>query len=74
MGTGYYLDPSDPQIGKKESIADTARGKLSGGAKESNTGGMVRKLWRNWQICQCSGMERPLLNEFHPYPDAGGFC
>ena len=40
-----YLDPSGSQIGKKESIKDTARvlGRMYDGIELS------RALWRNWQ-------------------------
>ena len=46
MGT-TYLDPKGSQIGKKESIADTAR--VLGCSKESSIAAMVRKSWKNWR-------------------------
>ena len=48
LGMGStYLDPSGSQIGKKESIADTAR-VLGRSMTESSTGDMARSLWRSW--------------------------
>lgn len=47
MGT-TYLDPTGSQIGKKESIRDTAR-VLAGMYEESNIAGSVRRSWRNWR-------------------------
>ena len=54
MGT-TYLDPSGSQIGKKESIADTARvlGRMYEGLSTADSG---RRLWKNWlnmQGCLC---------------------
>ena len=40
-----YLDPTGSQIGKKESIADTARACMT----SSNTAASVRASWRSWQ-------------------------
>ena len=50
MGT-TYLDPSGSQIGKKESIRDTARvlGRMFEGIEYR---GLDRKLWKNWQDMQ----------------------
>ena len=42
-----YLDPSGSQIGKKESIRDTAR--VLGRTMASSTGATVRRSWRSWQ-------------------------
>lgn len=43
-----YLDPSGSQIGKKESIADTARvlGRIYDGIEYR---GYERRSWRNWR-------------------------
>ena len=47
LGMGStYLDPSGSQIGKKESIADTAR-VLAGCMKASSTGDSVRRSWKS---------------------------
>ena len=42
-----YLDPSGSQIGKKESIADTARvlGRMYDGIEYR---GFARTLWKSW--------------------------
>ena len=54
MGT-TYLDPSGSQIGKKESIADTAR-VLGGMYEASSTADLARRSWRSWQNTQaCRG-------------------
>ena len=48
LGMGVtYLDPSGSQIGKKESIADTAK-VLGACSTESNTGASVRTSLKNW--------------------------
>ena len=46
-----YLDPSGSQIGKKESIPDTARvlGRMFDGSNIVDTD---RKSWKNWQNMQ----------------------
>ena len=44
-----YLDPSGSQIGKKESIADTAR-VLAGCLTASSTAAMGRRSWKTWPI------------------------
>lgn len=46
-----YLDPSGSQIGKKESIADTAACSAAC-LTASNTAATVRKLLRSWQSTQ----------------------
>ena len=46
-----YLDPSGSQIGKKESIPDTAR-VLGRMLMESNIVDTDRKSWKNWQNMQ----------------------
>ena len=55
LGMGCtYLDPKSSQIGKKESIEDTA--KVLGSMKASNTGDTARRLWKNWRLtrgCRC---------------------
>ena len=49
LGMGVtYLDPTGSQIGKKESIADTAR-VLASIYDGIEYRGMGRKLWRSWQ-------------------------
>ena len=53
-----YLDPSGSQIGKKESIKDTARvlGRMFDGIEYRGFGqDIVEELAK---ICQCAGMER----------------
>ena len=45
-----YLDPSGSQIGKKESIPDTAR--VLGCLTVSSTADTDRTLWRSWQNMQ----------------------
>jgi len=42
-----YLDPSGSQIGKKESIADTA---WAGCLTASSTAAMGRRSWKTWPI------------------------
>ena len=52
MGMGTtYLDPSGSQIGKKESIEDTAR-VLGRCLMESSIVDLDRRLWRNWPNMQ----------------------
>ena len=52
LGMGStYLDPSGSQIGKKESIRDTAR-VLAECSKVSSIVDLDRKLWKNWQNMQ----------------------
>ena len=46
-----YLDPSGSQIGKKESIPDTAVF-LDVCLMESNIADSDRRLWKNWQNTQ----------------------
>ena len=49
LGMGVtYLDPQGSQIGKKESIADTAR-VLCTMFKALSTEDLSRRLWKNWQ-------------------------
>ena len=43
-----YLDPSSSQIGKKKA-SKTLQGYWAECMTESNTGGSVRKSWKNWQ-------------------------
>jgi len=62
-----YLDPSGSQIGKKESIADTAR-VLGGCLTASSTAAMGRRSWKTWPIRRCSGVERP-DQRVPPHPD-----
>ena len=50
-----YLDPSGSQIGKKESIADTAR-VLGRMLTASSTAATVSRSWRTWPAtpgCRC---------------------
>ena len=54
MGT-TYLDPTGSQIGKKESIADTAQ-VLSGMFEASSTAATARPLWKSLPstpACRC---------------------
>lgn len=51
-----YLDPSGSQIGKKESIPDTAVF-LDVCLMESNIVDTDRKSWKNRKICRGSGVE-----------------
>ena len=53
-----YLDPTGSQIGKKESIKDTARvlGRMYDGIEYRGFGQEYRG--RAGKICGCSGMER----------------
>ena len=66
LGLGTtYLDPSGSQIGKKESIADTAR--VLGRMYRRNRiprfpGRILWKSWHNMQVPVWNG----LTNEFHP--------
>ena len=53
-----YLDPSGSQIGKKESIRDTAR-VLAECMTGLSTGDLNRVLWENWPGTQAFGVERP---------------
>ena len=50
MGT-TYLDPTGSQIGKKESIADTAE-YLAECMRVLNTEVLNRQSWKNWQNTQ----------------------
>ena len=50
-----YLDPSGSQIGKKESIADTAR-VLGGCLTASSTVATASRSWKSWRTmpaCRC---------------------
>ena len=66
LGMGVtYLDPTGSQIGKKESIADTARvlGRMFDGIEYRGFGqDLVEKLARNAGVPVWNG----LTNEFHP--------
>ena len=64
MGT-TYLDPTGSQIGKKESIADTARvlGRMYEGI---NTAVSDRILWKNWQNTQACRYGTDLPMSFTP--------
>ena len=72
MGMGTtYLDPKGSQIGKKESIKDTARvlGRMYDGIEYRGFGQeIVEELAK---ICRCSGVERA-DQRISSYPDAGG--
>ena len=60
MGMGTtYLDPSGSQIGKKESIEDTARvlGRMYDGIEYRGFGQEMCR--RTGKICRCAGMEWP---------------
>ncbi len=59
-----YLDPSGSQIGKKESIADTAR-VAAECLTESSTVDTDRKSWRSWRNTQAYRYGTA-TNEFHP--------
>lgn len=65
MGT-TYLDPSGSQIGKKESIADTARvlGRMFDGIEYR---GLSRQSWRSLQSMQAFryGMDSPMNTTPH---------
>ena len=61
-----YLDPSGSQIGKKESIADTARvlGRMFDGIEYRGYGqSIVEDLAHHMPVCRCG---TALTNEFHP--------
>ena len=51
-----YLDPKSSQIGKKESIADTARvlGRMFDGSSTGASGRISWKRWRSTPACRCS--------------------
>ena len=74
MGMGTtYLDPSGSQIGKKESIADTARvlGRIYDGIEYRGFGQeIVEELAK---VCRCSGMERS-DQRVSSDPDAGRYA
>ena len=66
LGMGVtYLDPSGSQIGKKESIADTARvlGRMYDGIEYRGFGQEVVE-----ELARCAGVPvfNGLTNEFHP--------
>ena len=50
-----YLDPSGSQIGKKESIADTARvlGRMFDGIEYRATASRSWKIWRTTPVFRC---------------------
>ena len=50
-----YLDPKGSQIGKKESIADTARvlGRMFDGIEYRATGKILWRRWPNTAVCPC---------------------
>ena len=70
MGT-TYLDPKGSQIGKKESIADTAKvlGSMYEGIEYRGFG----NRGRTGEICRSSGMERS-DQRISSDPDAGGYA
>lgn len=67
-----YLDPTGSQIGKKESIADTARvlGRMYDGIEYRGYGQEIVE-----ELAQYAGVPvwNGLTNEFHPHPNFGGF-
>ncbi len=65
LGMGYILDPSGSQIGKKESIADTARvlGRMYDGIEYRGFGQeIVEELAKYAGVPVWNG----LTNEYHP--------
>ena len=60
-----YLDPSGSQIGKKESIADTAR-VLGRMFTASSTGAMASRSWKTLPTTPGVPVWNGLTNEFHP--------